>query len=65
MVIKSVVVRMRRKVVRTFEELYFCKEPCLQARPNELNKQEFPKASSAVSSELRLDAYVFLSNDFY
>ena len=40
-------------------------QPRLQARPNELEKQEFPKASSAVSSELRPDAYIFSSNEFY
>jgi hypothetical protein len=62
MVIKSV-------VVQTLEEFYFFKEPRLQsrlqARLDELNKQEFPKASSAMSSEHRPDTYVFLSNDIY
>jgi hypothetical protein len=52
MVIKSVAVRMRRKAVRMLEEFYFSKEPhmqfCLQARPDELDKQEFPRASSVV-----------------
>jgi hypothetical protein len=65
MVIKSAAVRTRRKAVRMLEEFYFSKEPRLQARSKELNKQEFPRALSAVSSELGLDAYVFLSDDFY
>jgi hypothetical protein len=69
MVIKSAIVRMRRKAVRTLEEFYFSREPCLQsrlqARPDELDKQEFPRASSVVSSELRLDAYVFSSDDLH
>jgi hypothetical protein len=63
MVIKSAVAWTRRKAVRMLEELYFSREPrlqsCLQsrlqARPNELNKQEFPRASSVVSSEIRPD----------
>jgi hypothetical protein len=63
MVIKSAIVWMRRKAVHTLEEFYFSREPCLQshlqARLDELDKQEFPKASSAMSSELRPDAYVF------
>jgi hypothetical protein len=65
MVIKGAAVRMRRKAVWTLEELYFFKEPRLQARLDELDKQEFPRALSAVSSELRSVAYVFLSEDFY
>jgi hypothetical protein len=65
MVIKGAAVRMRRKVVRTLEEFYFFKEPRLQARLDELDKQEFPRALSAVSSELRSVAYVFLSEDFF
>jgi hypothetical protein len=59
MVIKSAVAWTRRKAVRTLEELYFYREPHLQSRlkvrPNELDKQEFPRASSVVSSEIRLD----------
>jgi hypothetical protein len=58
LVIKSAAVRTRRKVVRTLKEFYFSKEPHLQshlqARPNELDKQEFPIASSAMLPELRL-----------
>ena len=69
MVIKCATVRMRRKAIRTREEFYFFREPRLlshlQARLDELDKQEFLRASSAVSSELRLDAYIFLSNDLY
>jgi hypothetical protein len=59
MVIKSAAAWTRRKAVRTREELYFSREPCLQsrlqARPDELDKQEFSRASSAVSSEIRPD----------
>jgi hypothetical protein len=59
MVIKSATVRTRRKAIRTLEELYFSREPHLQShlqtRPDELDKQEFPRASSAVSSEIRPD----------
>jgi hypothetical protein len=65
MVIKSAAVRTRRKAVRTLEEFYFFREPRLQAHPNELEKQEFPRASSIVSSELHPNAYVFLSGDVY
>jgi hypothetical protein len=65
MVIKGAAVRMRRKAVRTLEELYFFKEPRLQAYLDELDKQEFLRALFAVSSELRSVAYVFLSEDFY
>jgi hypothetical protein len=69
MVIKSAAVRTRRKVIRTLEEFYFSREPHLQsrlqARLDELNKQEFPRASSVVSFELHLDAYVFLFENFY
>jgi hypothetical protein len=65
MVIKSAAVRMRRKAIRSLEEFYFSRKPCLQARSDKLDKQEFPRSSSAVSSELHLDAYVFLSDDFY
>jgi hypothetical protein len=69
MVIKSAVVQTRRKAVRTLEEFYFSKEPRLQSRlqacPDKLDKQEFPRASSAVSSELSSNAYIFLSDDFY
>jgi hypothetical protein len=53
MVIKSVVVRMQRKAIRTLEEFYFSREPRLQshlqARLDELDKQEFLRASSVVS----------------
>jgi hypothetical protein len=59
MVIKSAATWTRRKAVWTLEELYFSREPplqsLLQARPDELDKQEFPRASSAVSSEIRPD----------
>jgi hypothetical protein len=59
MVIKSAAAWTRRKAVQTLEELYFSREPRLQSRlkvrPNELDKQEFPRASSAVSSEIRPD----------
>jgi hypothetical protein len=69
MVIKSVVVRMQRKAIRTLEEVYFSREPRLQshlqARLDELDKQEFLRASSVVSYELYTDAYVFSSYDFY
>jgi hypothetical protein len=48
MVIKSATIRTRRKAVRTLEEFYFSKEPrlqsCLQACPDELDKQEFSRA---------------------
>ena len=51
------------------EEFYFFREPYLQSRlqahPNEHDKQEFSKASSAVSSELHPNAYIFSSDDFY
>jgi hypothetical protein len=66
MVIKSAAVRTRRKVVQN--SIFFRKprlQSHLQARSDELNKQEFLRASSAVSFELRPDAYVFLSDDFY
>ena len=68
MVIKCAAIRTR-KAFRTLEKFYFSRVPCLQSRlqacPDELEKQEFPRASSAVSSELRPDAYVFSSNDLY
>jgi hypothetical protein len=58
MVIKSAAAWTRRKAIRTLEELYFSREPRLQsrlqARLDELDKQEFPRASSA-SSEIRPD----------
>ena len=67
--IKSIVVRTRRKAVQMLEEFYFSREPRLQSHLqaclDELDKQELPRALSAVSYELRLDAYVFLSNDLY
>ena len=60
---------MRRKAVQMLEEFYFFREPRLQSHlqacPDELDKQELPKASSAVSSKLRSDAYIFSSVDFY
>jgi hypothetical protein len=69
MVIKSAAIRTRRKAVRTLKEFYFSREPHLQsrqqARPDELDKQEFPRALSAVSFELRPDSYVFLFDDVY
>jgi hypothetical protein len=69
MVIKSAVIRTRRKAIRMLEEFNFFKEPHLQSRLqahlDELDKQEFPRASSIVSSELRPNAYVFLSYNFY
>jgi hypothetical protein len=69
MVIKSAAVWTRRKAVRTLEEFYFSREPHLQshpqARPDELDKQEFLRASFVVLSELRPDTYVFSSNDLY
>jgi hypothetical protein len=69
MVIKSIAVQTRRKVVRTLEKIYFSQEPCLQsrlqARLDELDKQEFMRALFAVSSEPRPDAYIFSSNNFY
>ena len=40
------------------EEFYFFREPRLQARLDEPEKQEFSRASSTVSSELRPNAYV-------
>jgi hypothetical protein len=56
MVIKSATVQMRRKTIRTLEEFYFSKEPRLQSHlqacPNELDKQEFLRASSAVNSNV-------------
>jgi hypothetical protein len=55
MVIKSAAAWTRRKAIRTLEELYFSKEPRLQARLDELDKQEFPRASSAMLSEIRPD----------
>jgi hypothetical protein len=59
MVIKSAAAWTRRKAIQTLEEFYFSKEPRLQSRlqahPDELNKQEFPRASSAVSPKLRPD----------
>ena len=68
-VIKSAVVQTRGKAVWTFEEFYFFREPCLQSRlqahSDELDKQEFPRALSIVSSELRPDIYIFSSDDFY
>jgi hypothetical protein len=58
-VIKSAAAWTRRKAIRTLEELYFSREPRLQsrlqARPDELDKQEFPKASSTVSYEICSD----------
>ena len=67
--IKCAAVRTRRKAVRTLKEFYFSREPCLQsclqARLDELDKKKFLRASFAVSSELRLDTYVFLSDDLY
>ena len=65
MIIKCATVRTRRKVVRMLEEFYFFRESRLQACSNELDKQEFPRASSAVSSELRPGTYVFLFEDLY
>jgi hypothetical protein len=69
MVIKSAIVRTRRKAVWTLEEFYFSQETHLQSRlqvcPDKLDKQEFPRALFAISSKLRLNAYVFSSNDFY
>jgi hypothetical protein len=55
MVIKSAAARTRRKAVRTLEELYFSRVPRLQAHPDELDKQEFLRASSVVSPKLRPD----------
>ena len=67
--IKSAAIWMRRKAIRMLEKFYFFIKPRLQsrlqARPDELDKQEFPRALSAVLSELRSYAYVFSSNDFY
>ena len=58
-VIKSTVVQTRRKAVWTLKEFYFSREPRLQSRlqacQNKLDKQEFPRDSSVVSSELRPD----------
>ena len=69
MVIKCAAVRTKRKAVRTLEEFYFSRELHLQSRLqahlNELEKQEFPRASSAMSSKLRPDAYIFSSDDLY
>ena len=69
MMIKSAAVRTRRKVVQTLEEFYFSREPHLQsrlqARPDKLDKQEFPRASFTVSFELCPDANVFLSDNYY
>ena len=69
MVIKSVVVQTRRKAVQMLKEFYFFREPRLQsrlqARLDKLDKQEFLRASSAMSSELCPNAYVFLFDDFY
>ena len=69
MVIKCAAVRTKRKAVRTLKEFYFFKEPCLQshlqARPDKIEKQESPRASSAVPSESRPDAYVFSSDNLY
>ena len=65
MVIKSAAVRTRRKAIRMLEEFYFSRESRLQSRPDELDKQEFSRASSVVSSELRQDAYVFSFDNFY
>ena len=69
MVIKCAAVQTRRKAVQTLKEFYFSREPrlqsCLQACPDELNKQEFLKASSTVSSELHPDPYVFSYDDLY
>jgi hypothetical protein len=52
MVIKSAAAWTRRNAVRMLEELYFSREPrlqsCLQACPDKLDKQEFPRASSTV-----------------
>jgi hypothetical protein len=55
MVIKSAAAWTRRKAIWMLEELYFSREPSLQARPDELDKQEFSRASSAVSSEICSD----------
>jgi hypothetical protein len=52
MVIKSATAWTRRKAVQMLKELYFSRVPRLQAHLDELNKQEFPRASSAVSSEI-------------
>jgi hypothetical protein len=61
MVIKSAAARTRRKAVRTLEKFYFFRESRLQsrlqARPDELDKQEFPRASSAVLPKLRPDDF--------
>jgi hypothetical protein len=69
MVIKSAAIQTRRKAVWTLEEIYFSREPYLQsylqARPDELDKQEFLRASFAMSSELRPYAYVFSSDELY
>jgi hypothetical protein len=65
MVIKSANVQTRRKAVWTLKKFYFSRESRLQTHPDELDKQEFPRVSFAVSSELRLDAYVFSSDDLY
>ena len=69
MMIKRIAVQTRRKAVQMLEEFYFSKEPrlqfCLQARLDKLDKQEFSRASFAVLSELRPDAYIFSSDDLY
>jgi hypothetical protein len=52
MVIKSAAARTRRKAVWMLKELYFFRAPRLQARSDELDKQEFPRASSIVSPKL-------------
>ena len=69
MVIKCVAVWTRRKAVWMLEEFYFSREPHLQSRlqvrPNELDKQEFPRASSAVLFELRPNAYIFSFDNLY
>jgi hypothetical protein len=57
MVIKSAAARTRKKAIRMLEELYLSRELCLQsrlqARLDELDKQEFPRALSSVSPKLR------------
>jgi hypothetical protein len=59
MIIKSATAWTRRKAVWTLEESYFSREPRLQsrlqARPDELDKQEFPRASFAMLPKLRPD----------
>jgi hypothetical protein len=67
-VIKSTAAQTRRKAIPTLEEFYFSTKPRLQsrlqARLDELDKQEFTRASSAVLSELRLDTYFFCLTTF-